>query len=85
VDETVEALFSAAADRQITRTSQSNLEKFELALLTWKFFASPEVFQMPTGRGRGLPPTSWSGSLVAITSVFECYCWPLPSRGKRCL
>jgi hypothetical protein len=60
------------------------LEKFELALLTWKFFASPEVFQMPTGRGRGLPPTSWSGSLVAITSVFECYCWALPSAGKRC-
>jgi hypothetical protein len=34
VDKTLEALLSAAADRQTTRPSQSNLEKFELALLS---------------------------------------------------
>jgi hypothetical protein len=34
VDKTLEALLSAAADRQTTRPSQSNLEKFELPLLT---------------------------------------------------
>ena len=33
MDKTLEALLSAAADRQTTRPSQSNLEKFELALL----------------------------------------------------
>jgi hypothetical protein len=34
VDKTLQALLSAAADRQTTRLSQSNLETFALALLS---------------------------------------------------
>ena len=57
MDKTLEALFSAAIDRRNHAPKPIQLEKFTLALLTWKI-ASPEVFQMPTRRGRNLPPTS---------------------------